>query len=71
MQQVTMNIGTICRTARHHTPEVANFRKIPIAYNLLRLYMGRDYSGGTVTTTGFTIRGSNPGGGEIFRIRQN
>ena len=29
--------------------------------------MGRDSSVGIATTTGWTVRGSTPGGGEIFR----
>ena len=43
---------TICRTARRHTPEAANFSKIPTAHNSMRLYMCRDCSGGRATTYG-------------------
>jgi hypothetical protein len=31
-----------------------------------QLYVGRENSVGIVTSTGWTVRGSNPGGGEIF-----
>jgi hypothetical protein len=30
---------------------------------------GRDSSAGVATTVGWNVRGSNSGGGEIFRIR--
>jgi len=50
MQQVNMSVGTILRTARRHTTEVATLSNIPIAHNLTPLYMDRDCSVGTATS---------------------
>jgi hypothetical protein len=52
MQKVPMSDGTICRTVRRHTPEVATFSNIPTAHSLLRLYMGRECSVGKATHYG-------------------
>jgi len=41
MQQVPTSDGTICRSVRRHTPEVATFGNIRTAHNLMPLYMGR------------------------------
>jgi hypothetical protein len=38
---------------------------------LLLLFVGRDSSVGMATNYGWTVRGSNPSGGEIFRTRPN
>jgi len=50
MQPVTVSVGTVCRTARCHTTEVATFSNIPTEHNLMCLYMVRDCSVGTATS---------------------
>jgi hypothetical protein len=45
MQQVNISVGTICRTARRHTPEMATYSYIRTAHSLMCLYMDREWTG--------------------------
>ena len=49
---------------------VLRVRLVWTVFMLILFFMvDRDSSVGTATRYGWTVRGSNPGGGDIFRIR--
>jgi hypothetical protein len=49
--------------------KIITVERFPVLFQYLSTWWGRDSSVGIAIATGWTVRGSNPGGGEIFRSR--